>query len=135
MICSRPENLSTECQYSSLITVPRGALISFFFSLFIFGLVLRTSPKSKAQFTFLLTTYDVFLFFLFRGAYGTVKRCTHKTKRNNYAAKIIKTANSTVRKTVLREIEVMRALGTHNKLVELVDAYQTPFEIVMVLEL
>ena len=64
-----------------------------------------------------------------------MKRCTHKTKRNNFAAKIIKTANNTVRKTVLREIEVMRALGTHNKLVELVDAYQTPFEIVMVLEL
>ncbi|XP_022795945.1 calcium/calmodulin-dependent protein kinase type IV-like isoform X2 [Stylophora pistillata] len=70
-----------------------------------------------------------------KGAYGTVKRCTHKTKKKNYAAKIIKTANNTVRKTVLREIEVMRALGTHNKLVELVDAYQTPFEIVMVLEL
>lgn len=59
----------------------------------------------------------------------------HKTKGNVYAAKIIKTGNNTIRKTVLREIEVMRELGPHNKLVELVDAYQTPFEIVMVLEL
>ena len=35
----------------------------------------------------------------------------------------------------MREIEVMRTLGPHNKLVELLDAYQTPLEIVMVLEL
>ena len=75
-----------------------------------------------------------FLLF-FRGSYGTVKKCTHKTKKSIYAAKIIKTSNHTIRKTVLREIEIMRALGTHDKLVELVDAYQTPFEIVMVLEL
>ena len=34
----------------------------------------------------------------------------------------------------MREIEVMRALG-NSKFVELWDAYQTPFEIVMVLEL
>lgn len=59
----------------------------------------------------------------------------HKTKGNVYAAKIIKTANHNIRKTVLREIEIMRSLGPHNKVVELVDAYQTPFEIVMVLEL
>lgn len=58
-----------------------------------------------------------------------------KTKGNIYAAKIIKTSNHNIRKTVLREIEIMRDLGPHNKLVELVDAYQTPFEIVMVLEL
>ena len=74
-------------------------------------------------------------FFLFRGAYGIVKKCTHKEKRNVYAAKIIKTSSHTIRKTVMREIEVMRTLGQHNKLVELLDAYQTPFEIVMVLEL
>lgn len=59
----------------------------------------------------------------------------HKTKGNVYAAKIIKTSNNNIRKTVLQEIEIMRELGPHNKLVELVDAYQTPFEIVMVLEL
>lgn len=59
----------------------------------------------------------------------------HKEKRIVYAAKIIKTSSHTIRKTVMREIEVMRALGPHNKLVELLDAYQTPFEIVMVLEL
>ena len=35
----------------------------------------------------------------------------------------------------MRETEVMRALGPHSKFVELWDAYQTPFEIVMVLEL
>ena len=35
----------------------------------------------------------------------------------------------------MREIEVMRALGPHSKFVELLDAYQTPFEIVLVLEL
>ena len=33
----------------------------------------------------------------------------------------------------MRQIEVMRALGPHSKFVELLDAYQTPFEIVMVL--
>lgn len=70
-----------------------------------------------------------------RGSYGIVKKCIHKTKGNVYAAKIIKTANHNIRKTVLREIEIMRSLGPHNKVVELVDAYQTPFEIVMVLEL
>ena len=80
-----------------------------------------------------------FLFSLFspffRGSYGTVKKCIHKKKGDIYAAKIIKTSNHNIRKTVLREIEIMRDLGPHNKLVELVDAYQTPFEIVMVLEL
>ncbi|KAL9966790.1 hypothetical protein ACROYT_G024910 [Oculina patagonica] len=70
-----------------------------------------------------------------KGSYGTVKKCMHKTKGNVYAAKIIKTSNHNIRKTVLQEIEIMRELGPHNKLVELVDAYQTPFEIVMVLEL
>lgn len=70
-----------------------------------------------------------------RGAYGIVKKCMHKEKRNVHAAKIIKTSSHTIRKTVMREIEVMRTLGPHNKLVELLDAYQTPFEIVMVLEL
>jgi len=59
----------------------------------------------------------------------------HKEKGSVYAAKIIKTSNHNIRKTVMREIEVMRGLGRHNKLVELLDAYQTPFEIVMVLEL
>jgi len=78
----------------------------------------------------------VHLFFsILRGSYGTVKKCIHKTKGNVYAAKVIKTANHNIRKTVLREIEIMRSLGPHNKVVELVDAYQTPFEIVMVLEL
>ena len=76
-----------------------------------------------------------FLCSFLRGSYGTVKKCSHKTKGNVYAAKIIKTANHNIRKTVLREIEIMRSLGPHNKVVELVDAYQTPFEIVMVLEL
>ncbi|KAJ7380145.1 hypothetical protein OS493_010856 [Desmophyllum pertusum] len=49
------------------------------------------------------------------GSYGIVKKCMHKTKGNVYAAKIIKTGNNTIRKTVLREIEVMRELGPHNK--------------------
>ena len=35
----------------------------------------------------------------------------------------------------MRQIEVMRALGPHSKFVEPLDAYQTPIEIVMVLEL
>lgn len=69
-----------------------------------------------------------------KGAYGIVKRCIHKEKKNVYAAKIIKTSSHNIRKTVMREIEVMRVLGRHNKLVELLDAYQTPFEMVMVLE-
>ena len=59
-----------------------------------------------------------------RGAYGIVlKKCMHKEKRNLYTAKIIKTSSHTIRKTVMREIEVMRTLAPHNKLVELLDAY------------
>ncbi|XP_068670413.1 death-associated protein kinase 1-like isoform X1 [Montipora foliosa] len=69
-----------------------------------------------------------------KGAYGVVKKCIHKENGTIFAAKIIKTANHKIRKSVMREIEVMRALGKHSKLVELWDAYQTPFEIVMVLE-
>ncbi|KAK2561385.1 Twitchin [Acropora cervicornis] len=69
------------------------------------------------------------------GAYGVVKKCVHKENGNIFAAKIIKTSNSNIRKSVMQEIEMMRALGRHSKLVELFDAYQTPFEIVMVLEL
>lgn len=69
-----------------------------------------------------------------KGAYGVVKKCIHKENGTIFAAKIIKTANHKIRKSVMREIEVMRALGQHSKLVELWDAYQTPFEIVMVLE-
>ena len=73
--------------------------------------------------------------FVTRGAYGVVKKCVHKENGNIFAAKIIKTSNSNIRKSVMQEIEMMRALGRHSKLVELFDAYQTPFEIVMVLEL
>jgi len=88
----------------------------------------------RASATLVLFTHFFLCSFL-RGSYGIVKKCTHKTKGNVYAAKVIKTANHNIRKTVLREIEIMRSLGPHNKVVELVDAYQTPFEIVMVLEL
>lgn len=35
----------------------------------------------------------------------------------------------------MREIELMIKLGSHQKLVGLLDAYHTPFEIVMILEL
>lgn len=35
----------------------------------------------------------------------------------------------------MKEIEVMKLLGDHKKLVGLLDAYHTPFEIVMILEL
>ena len=71
----------------------------------------------------------------YRGAYGVVKKCVHKENGNIFAAKIIKTSNSNIRKSVMQEIEMMRAVGRHSKIVELFDAYQTPFEIVMVLEL
>ncbi|XP_044165978.1 myosin light chain kinase, smooth muscle-like isoform X1 [Acropora millepora] len=69
-----------------------------------------------------------------KGAYGVVKKCVHKENGNIFAAKIIKTSNSNIRKSVMQEIEMMRAVGRHSKIVELFDAYQTPFEIVMVLE-
>jgi len=76
-----------------------------------------------------------FIILSFRGAYGTVKRCIDKTTKQEFAAKIIKTSNSKLRKETMKEIELMKALGRHKKLVALLDAYHTPFEIVMILEL
>ncbi|EDO49090.1 predicted protein, partial [Nematostella vectensis] len=69
-----------------------------------------------------------------KGAYGIVKKCVDKATGQTYAAKVVTTSNSNLRKETMREIEVMRKLGSHKKLVGLIDAYHTPFEIVMILE-
>ena len=71
---------------------------------------------------------------VYSGAYATVKKCVQKETGHVYAVKTIKAANHNIRKDVKREIELMRKLDGHNKLVQLHEAYQTPFQIAMVLE-
>ncbi|KAK3750419.1 hypothetical protein QZH41_016978, partial [Actinostola sp. cb2023] len=70
-----------------------------------------------------------------KGAYGIVKKCIDKRSKQVCAAKIVKTSNSKIRKETMKEIQLMIALGHHKKLVGLIDAYHTPFEVVMILEL
>ena len=63
-----------------------------------------------------------------------MQKCVRKETGHIFAVKTIKASNHNLKKDVKREIDVMRKLGKHNKLVQLHDAYQTPFEIAMVLE-
>lgn len=70
------------------------------------------------------------------GSYAIVKRCTRKFDKMEFAVKQIKKANLTPEelKTVMLEVEIMKKLE-HPNIVFLVDIFESPKKVYMVLEL
>ena len=73
------------------------------------------------------------LTFINRGRFGVVYRCVEKATGKDFAAKFIKTKPSD-REAVRAEIRIMNELH-HPKLLQCVDAYEVPKQIIMVMEL
>ena len=72
-----------------------------------------------------------------RGKFGVVKRVTERSSREMYAAKYIRLGSSgsgSSREDIMREINIMNELH-HKRLVGLVDAFDMPRQIVMIMEL
>ena len=68
-----------------------------------------------------------------RGAYGVVKKCTHKKSQEEFAAKFIQVKNG-MWDALRREVLVMGLLD-HKRLIKLYNAYETKRDVIMVMEL
>ena len=73
------------------------------------------------------------LYHFYRGKFGVVTKCQCKTTGADFAAKFIK-CRPTERKNVLMEIDIMNSLN-HKRLINLVAAFESSRQIVLVLEL
>ncbi|XP_076249558.1 uncharacterized protein LOC143188920 [Calliopsis andreniformis] len=69
-----------------------------------------------------------------RGKFGTVYRCKEKVSGLMLAAKVVNTAKKEDRRSVEREVEIMRRLQ-HPRLIQLYDAIDTGKQIYVILEL
>ncbi|XP_046623921.1 striated muscle preferentially expressed protein kinase-like isoform X1 [Neodiprion virginianus] len=69
-----------------------------------------------------------------RGKFGTVYRCKEKSSGLHLAAKVVNTNRKEDRRTVEREVEIMRRLQ-HPRLIQLYDAIATGNNIYVILEL
>eukprot|EP00057_Strongylocentrotus_purpuratus_P013444 XP_011667918.1 PREDICTED: myosin light chain kinase, smooth muscle isoform X2 [Strongylocentrotus purpuratus] len=69
-----------------------------------------------------------------KGRFGTVHKCIEKVTGKAYAAKMIKTIKSTDKESVKNEIEIMNKLH-HAKLLQCLDAFESPKQMIMVLEI
>ncbi|CAG2187966.1 MYLK [Mytilus edulis] len=75
----------------------------------------------------------IYLNVFFRGKFGNVYKCLHKTEKETWAAKVIKCRKKDEKFNVKNEISIMNEL-THPKLLMLRDAYETPKSMVLVME-
>lgn len=69
-----------------------------------------------------------------KGRFGVVTRVVEKDSGNNFEVKIIKCIKAIDRKKVHEEIEIMSSLK-HPKLLQLFDTFETPKEVIMLMEL
>lgn len=72
--------------------------------------------------------------FLGRGKFGEVKRCREKHSGRLLAAKFVPIAKEHEKISVINEIEIMKSLQ-HPRLIQLYDAYESPKQMCLVLEL
>jgi len=68
-----------------------------------------------------------------KGKFGVVNRCIRKNDKLELAAKFIRKTSSS-KSEVLREIEMMNLLH-HKRLINLFDAYETPKQMIVIMEL
>lgn len=85
--------------------------------------------KSKENFN---TRFDV-CEELGKGRFGVVSRVVEKESGNSFAMKVIKCIRAADRLKVSEEIEIMKSLH-HMKLLHLFDSFETPKEIIMLME-
>ncbi len=77
----------------------------------------------------------------FSGQFAVVRRCSHRVTGVEYAAKFIKkrrfasSRRGFKRADIEREIGVLRAVSGHENVISLYEVYETPLEVVLVLEL
>ncbi|XP_041477176.1 myosin light chain kinase, smooth muscle-like isoform X3 [Lytechinus variegatus] len=69
-----------------------------------------------------------------KGRFGTVHKCIDKVTGKPYAAKMIKTIKSADKDSVKNEIGIMNKLH-HAKLLQCLDAFESPKQMIMVLEI
>ena len=69
-----------------------------------------------------------------KGRFGVVCKCSRITDGKGFAAKFIKCSKEQDKKDVKHEIEIMSVLR-HRRLLRLADAFESPTEIVLVMEL
>ncbi|GFQ89047.1 hypothetical protein TNCT_312661, partial [Trichonephila clavata] len=72
-----------------------------------------------------------------RGKFATVRRCRHKASGTEYAAKSMRKRRraADVRHEILHEAHVLELSAHHTNIVQLHEVFETPSEIVLVLEL
>lgn len=69
-----------------------------------------------------------------KGRFGVVTRVVEKESGNSFAMKVIKCIRAADRVKVNEEIEIMKSME-HPKLLHLFDSFETPKEIIMLMEL
>ncbi|XP_076299354.1 uncharacterized protein LOC143218190 isoform X2 [Lasioglossum baleicum] len=93
---------------------------------------LAQQNRSKLEFVQLYRFDRVNL--MLRGKFGTVYRCKEKTSGLMLAVKVVNTSKKEDRRSVEREVEIMRRLQ-HPRLIQLYDAVDTGKQIYVILEL
>ena len=68
-----------------------------------------------------------------KGRYGVVRRVIEKKSQKSFAAKFVRTVKASDRQQVREEMKIMNMLR-HPKLLRLTAAFESPKEIVMVME-
>jgi len=72
-----------------------------------------------------------------KGAYATVYKCTHKTRGDVWAVKMVDKSKAGPKdiSDVMHEVNMMKAVGHHNNVVRLMEFFDTPSTMYLVLEL
>lgn len=75
--------------------------------------------------------------FIFRGKYATVCKAVHKATNKSYAAKFLKKRrrNQDQTKEIIHEIAVLMQCDNANRVIHLYEVYESPTDMVLVLEL
>uniref|UniRef100_A0A0N4Y655 Serine/threonine kinase (inferred by orthology to a S. mansoni protein) n=1 Tax=Nippostrongylus brasiliensis TaxID=27835 RepID=A0A0N4Y655_NIPBR len=85
--------------------------------------------------------YEYLLFNIFSGQFAVVRKVVRKATGEEYAAKFIKkrryatSRRGVTRSNIEREVSVLRKVGGHSNVIELHDVYETPSDVILVLEL
>lgn len=84
-----------------------------------------------------LTNHAPLLLSIFRGKFASVRKCTHKITKVEYAAKFIRKRRRSMdqMQDILHEAAVLYLAQKSERIVGLHEIYETPHEMVLVLEM
>jgi phosphorylase kinase gamma subunit len=70
-----------------------------------------------------------------KGLSSVVRKCIEKSSGKEFAVKIVEFSGAELREATLREIEIMKLVGSHSNIIEIHDTFESETFMFIVMEL